>query len=213
MESDKGHFHLEWTTIESNPMGCDGKVRAVFAVWSDIGSEQYFSCCVLLYVRFSMVEQTKALTARSRFMIPKCSCHALRTSSQSFVWCGILVFQRSWHRRRMSWRNSGHSITLMDCNIVVRKCSVRCWNLRTWLSTMINLTKYSCIAVREKSGMEGVFFSDDGRKSCGWESPWLGWGAGGSPLSLYPRWIASQGVLNVYPLLKAFWIGLSKIWC
>lgn len=77
----------------------------------------------------------------------------------------------------------------------------------TWSSATINFTRALCSIEMENTGMVIPFFLGSWvslhGQSCGWASPTLGEGGGGSEESLCPSLIASQRVLNMYPTLKA----------
>ena len=91
-------------------------------IWPYVSSAQYFTLGVLKYNTVSQlgtINSTtldEALTARSCFRIWKYSLHVLMISSHVFIHLGMLASWRSSQSRSRSQRNSGHSITLIDCN-------------------------------------------------------------------------------------------------
>ena len=91
-------------------------------IWPYVSGVGYFALRVLKYNAVSQLgiiystTLDETLAARSWFRIWKYFLHISMISSHVFVHLGISAFQRSFQSRSRSQQNSGHLITLMDCD-------------------------------------------------------------------------------------------------
>ena len=124
VKGDESHFEFQCWCIRTftDPVSSERQERPHVFIWSYVSSAWYFTLRVLKYNTVSQlgaIDSTtldEALTARSCFRIWKYSLHVSMISSHVFIHLGMSASWRSSWSRSRSWWNSGHSITLIDCD-------------------------------------------------------------------------------------------------
>ena len=124
VKGNESHFEFQHWCIRTftNPVSSECQEGPHVFIWPYVSSAQYFTLGVLKYNMVSQlgtIDSTtldEALTVRSCFKIWKYSLHISMITSCVFVHLGMSAFRRSSQSRSRSWQNSGHLITLIDCN-------------------------------------------------------------------------------------------------